>query len=65
MRKFRVYVEDRFEAIFDTIEKARECRRALQSLKYNNIVISITEEDIDPREFANRKAQILTTMSLK
>jgi len=49
MRKFRVYVEDRFEAIFDTIDKARECRRALQSLKYNNIVISITEEDIDPR----------------
>jgi len=49
MRKFRVYVEDKFEAVYDTIEKARECRRALQSLKYENIVISVSKEDIDPR----------------
>lgn len=46
MRKFRVFVKDRFNAIFDTIEKARECRRALKELNYKNIVIRVTEEDL-------------------
>ena len=46
MRKFKVYVKDKFEAVYDTIEKARECRRALQSLKYENIVIRVTEGDV-------------------
>jgi len=45
MRRFRVFVKDRFEAIYDTIEKARECRRALESLKYENIIIRV--EDVD------------------
>lgn len=45
MRRFRVFVKDKFEAIYDTIEKARECRRALQSLKYENIIIKV--EDVD------------------
>jgi len=46
MRKFKVYVKDKFEAVYDTIEKARECRRALQSLKYENIIIRVTESDV-------------------
>ncbi len=46
MRKFRVFVKDKFNAIFDTIEKARECRRALKELNYKNIVIRVTEEDL-------------------
>ncbi len=45
MRRFRVYVKDKFEAMYDTIEKARECRKALQSLKYENIIITVTNED--------------------
>jgi hypothetical protein len=49
MRKFRVFVKDKFNAIFDTIEKARECRAALKELKYKNISIIVTEEDVDPR----------------
>jgi len=28
MRRFRVFVEGKFNAIFDSIEKARECRKA-------------------------------------
>ena len=46
MRKFRVFVEGRFNAIFDSIEKARECRKALQSLNFDNIVIRIEQEDV-------------------
>lgn len=46
MRRFRVFVKDRFEAIYDTIEKARECRRALQSLKYENIIIRVEDQDV-------------------
>ena len=46
MRRFRVFVKDRFEAIYDTIEKARECRRALQSLKYENIIIKVEDVDV-------------------
>lgn len=49
-KKFRVYVEGKFEAIYDTIDKARECRRALQSLNYENIVISVSLDDINPYE---------------
>lgn len=45
MRRFRVFVKDKFEAFFDTIDKARECRKALQSLKYDNIIIRV--EDVD------------------
>lgn len=44
-KRFRVYVKGKFEAMFDTIDKARECRRALQSLKYKNIIISVLQED--------------------
>lgn len=47
-KKFRVYVEGKFEAIYDTIDKARECRRALQSLKYENIIISVSLDDVNP-----------------
>ena len=46
MRKFRVFVKDKFNAIFDTIEKARECRAALKELNYQNIIIQVTEEDM-------------------
>ena len=46
MRRFRVFVKDKFEAIFDTIDKARECRRALQSLKYENIIIRVEDQDV-------------------
>ena len=46
MRKFRVLVKDNFNAIFDTIEKARECRAALKELNYQNIIIQVTEEDL-------------------
>lgn len=49
-KKFRVYVEGKFEAVYDTIEKARECRRALQSLKYENIIISVGDDDVNPYE---------------
>lgn len=44
-KRFRVYVKGKFEAMFDTIDKARECRRALQSLKYKNIIISVLQDD--------------------
>ena len=46
MRIFRVFVEGKFNAIFDSIEKARECRKALQSLNFDNIVIRVEEEDL-------------------
>ena len=46
MRRFRVFVKDKFEAIYDMIEKARECRRALQSLKYENIIIKVEDVDV-------------------
>ena len=46
MRRFRVFVKDKFNAIFDTIDKARECRRALKELNYKNIIIQVTEEDM-------------------
>ena len=46
MRRFRVFVKDKFEAIYDTIDKARECRRALQSLKYENIIIKVEDQDV-------------------
>ena len=49
MRKFRVFVKDKFDVVFDTIEKARECRKALKQLKYEGIEIIVTKEDIDPR----------------
>ena len=51
MNKFRVFVKDKFDVVFDTIEKARECRRALQQLKYEGIEIIVTQEDIDPRDW--------------
>lgn len=47
-RLFKVYVKGKFEAIFDTIDKARECRRALKSLKYKDISIIVMEDDINP-----------------
>ena len=46
MRRFRVFVKDKFEAIYDTIDKARECRRALQSLKYEDIIIRVEDQDV-------------------
>lgn len=46
MRRFRVFVKDKFEAIYDTIDKARECRRALQSLKFENIIIKVEDVDV-------------------
>jgi len=49
MNKFRVFVKDKFDVVFDTIEKARECRKALRQLKYEKIHIIVTQEDIDPR----------------
>ena len=49
MNKFRVFVKDKFDVVFDTIEKARECRKALKQLKYEGIEIIVTQEDIDPR----------------
>ena len=48
MRKFRVYVKDKFDVVFDTIEKARDCRRALQQLKYEGIEIIISDEEVNP-----------------
>lgn len=49
-RQFRVYVKDKFEAIFDTIHEARVCRKALQRLNYENIVIQVTDSDVNPYE---------------
>lgn len=49
-KRFRVYVEGKFEAFYDTIEKARECRKALLQLKYENIVISVGADDVNPYE---------------
>ena len=46
MRRFRVFVEGKFNAILDSIEKARECRKALQSLNFENIIISVEQEDV-------------------
>ena len=46
MKKFRVFVKDNFSAVFDTIEKARECRAALKELNYDNIIIQVSEEDL-------------------
>lgn len=46
MKRFKVTVQDKFEAFFETIEKARHCRNVLQRLKYDNIVISVTNEDV-------------------
>ena len=46
MRRFRVFVKDKFEALYDTIDKARECRRALQSLKFENIIIKVEDVDV-------------------
>ena len=45
MKRFRVFVKDKFEAIFDTIDQARACRNALRRLKYEDIIIKV--EDID------------------
>ena len=49
-KRFRVYVEGKFEAFYDTLEKARECRKALLQLKYENIVISVGDDDVNPYE---------------
>lgn len=48
MRKFRVYVKDKFDVVFDTIEKARDCRKSLQQLKYQDIQIIISDEEVNP-----------------
>ena len=48
MRKFKVYIEDKFEIAFDTIEKAREMRKILTSLDYENIHIIVSEDDVNP-----------------
>lgn len=47
-KRFRVHVAGKFEAFYDTIEKARECRKALLQLKYEDIVISIDDTDVNP-----------------
>ena len=57
MNKFRVFVKDKFDVVFDTIEKARDCRKALKQLKYTGIEIIVTQEDIDPRWFLIRESQ--------
>lgn len=49
-KAFKVHVKGKFEAFFDTIEKARDCREALQTLNYENIIITVTDEDINPYE---------------
>ena len=48
--RFRVHVKDRFEAYYDTLKKARDCRKALQTLNYENIVITVEDIDINPYE---------------
>lgn len=48
--RFRVHVKDRFEAYYDTLKKARDCRKALQTLDYENIVITVEDIDINPYE---------------
>lgn len=47
---FKVHVEGKFEAFYDTIEKARACRKALRTLDYKNIIITVTDEDVNPYE---------------
>lgn len=47
-KSFRVHVKDSFDAVFDTIEQARACRKALKRLDYKNIIISVTTEDVNP-----------------
>ena len=46
--KFKVYVEDVFEIAFDTIDKAREMRKVLMELNYENIHITVEDEDVNP-----------------
>lgn len=48
--RFKVHVKDRFEAYYDTIKKARDCRKALESLDYENIIITIEDVDVNPYE---------------
>lgn len=48
--RFRVHVKDRFEAYYDTIKKARDCRKALESLDYENIIITVEDIDVNPYE---------------
>ena len=48
MKRFTVYVKDKFQIAFDTIEKAREMRKILKSLNYENIHIIISQEDVNP-----------------
>jgi len=48
--KFKVLVKNKFEVVFDTIEKARAFRKKLRKLNYRSIVIRITQDDINPYE---------------
>ena len=50
VKRFRVHVAGKFEAFYDTLEKARECRKALLQLKYENIIISVSDVDVNPYE---------------
>lgn len=50
VKRFRVHVAGKFEAFYDTIEKARECRNALKQLKFDNITISVSDTDVNPYE---------------
>ena len=50
VKRFRVHVAGKFEAFYDTLEKARECRKALLQLKYENIIISVSDADVNPYE---------------
>ena len=46
--KFKVLVKNKFEIVFDTIEKARAFRQKLRNLKYKSIVIRFEQDDINP-----------------
>jgi hypothetical protein len=46
--KFKVLVKNKFEIVFDTIEKARAFRQKLRDLKYKSIVIRVEQDDINP-----------------
>ena len=46
--KFKVLVKNKFEIVFDTIEKARAFRQKLRNLKYKSIVIRVEQDDINP-----------------
>lgn len=45
MKRFKVYVKDKFEIAFKTIEKAREMRRLLKEHGHENVHIQVKNKE--------------------